>query len=68
MALAVVAVSSIVFVLAVPYAGVPLTPIPAFVASYQSALALNDLLTAVLLYTQFAILRSLALLPRSSMR
>ncbi len=61
-ALAVVVVSSVLFVLAVPYAGVPLTPIPAFVASYQSALAINDLITAVLLYTQFAILRSRALL------
>ena len=61
-ALAVVAVSSVLFVFAAPYAGVPLTPIPAFVASYQSALAINDLITAVLLYAQFAILRSRALL------
>jgi PAS domain S-box-containing protein len=61
-ALVVVAVSSVLFVFAVPYARVPLTPIPAFVASYQSALAINDLITAVLLYTQFALLRSRALL------
>jgi len=61
-ALVVVVVSSILFVVAVPYAGVPLTPVPAFVASYQSALAINDLITAMLLYAQFAILRSRALL------
>jgi PAS domain S-box-containing protein len=61
-ALAVVAVSTLLFAIAVPYAGVPLAPMPAFVASYQSALALNDLITAALLFSQFAILRSWALL------
>jgi hypothetical protein len=61
-ALAVVGVSVVLFAVAVPYAGVPLAPMPAFVASYQSALALNDLITAVLLFSQFAILRSWALL------
>ncbi len=59
-ALAVVGVSAILFACAVPFAGVPLTPVPAFVASYQSALALNDLITAVLLFSQFAITRSRA--------
>ena len=58
LAFAVVGVSSILFALAVPYAGMPLAPIPAFVASYQSALAINDLITAILLFSQFAILRS----------
>jgi len=48
-ALAVVGVSSILFACAVPFAAVPLTPVPAFVASYQSALAVNDLITAILL-------------------
>ena len=38
-ALAVVGVSSVLFVCAVPFAKVPLTPVPAFVASYQSVLA-----------------------------
>jgi PAS domain S-box-containing protein len=61
-ALAIVAVSTALFALAVPFAGMPLTPVPAFVASYQSALAVNDLLTAVLLFSQFGILRSRALL------
>ena len=61
-ALAVVGVSAVLFACAVPFAGVPLTPVPAFVASYQSALAINDLITAVLLFSQFAISRSRALL------
>src|SRR4030081_2780055 len=65
-ALAVVGISSILFALAVPFAGMPLTPIPAFVASYQSALAINDLITAILLFSQFAILRSWAMLLLAS--
>ena len=65
-ALWVVGISAILFALAVPYAGMPLTPVPAFVASYQSALAINDIITAVLLFSQFAVLRSRALLMLSS--
>src|SRR3984893_5476220 len=65
-AIAVVGVSSVLFACAVPFAGVPLTPVPAFVASYQSALAVNDLITAILLFSQFAILRSPALLLLAS--
>ncbi len=61
-ALAIVGISSILFVCVVPYAGVPLAPIPAFVASYQSALAIIDLITAILLFSQFGMLRSCALL------
>jgi PAS domain S-box-containing protein len=61
-AFAVVGVSLVLFVFAVPFAGTPLTPVPAFVASYQSALAINDLITALLLFSQFVILRSWALL------
>jgi PAS domain S-box-containing protein len=62
LALAIVGVSSVLFACAVPFAGMPLAPVPAFVASYQSALAVNDLITAILLYSQFNILRSWALL------
>src|SRR6187399_2084004 len=65
-ALAVVGVSALLFVSAVPFADVPLAPVPAFVASYQSALAINDLITAVLLFSQFAISRSRALLLLAS--
>ena len=65
-ALAVVGISSILFACAVLFAGVPLAPVPAFVASYQSALAINDLITAILLFSQFAILRSRPLLLLAS--
>ncbi|WP_256808231.1 PAS domain S-box protein [Bradyrhizobium sp. Bra64] len=61
-AFAIVGVSAIVFALAVPFAGIPLLPVPAFVASYQSALAVADIVTAVLLLSQFAVLRTRALL------
>src|SRR6202012_1269610 len=62
LALTVVGISVVLFLLAVPYAGMPLAPVPAFVASYQSALAVNDIITAVLLYSQFGVLRTRVLL------
>jgi PAS domain S-box-containing protein len=65
-AVAIVGISSVMFACAVPFAGMPLTPIPAFVASYQSALAINDLITAILLFSQFSMLRSRALLLLAS--
>ncbi|KRR25093.1 histidine kinase [Bradyrhizobium lablabi] len=65
-ALVVVGLSAVLFATAVPFAGVPLPPMPAFVASYQSALAINDLITTVLLFSQFAIIRSRALLLLAS--
>jgi PAS domain S-box-containing protein len=65
-AVVVVGVSSVLFACAVPFAAVPLTPVPGFVASYQSALAINDLITAVLLFSQFGLLRSRALLLLAS--
>ena len=65
-ALAVICVSAVLFACAVPFARMPLTPVPAFVASYQSALAINDVITAVLLFSQFAISRSRALLLLAS--
>jgi PAS domain S-box-containing protein len=61
-ALAVVGISAVLFVAAVPFASTPLARMPAFVASYQSALAVNDLITAILLLSQFVILRTRALL------
>ncbi|CCD87027.1 putative sensor histidine kinase with PAS/PAC and Response regulator receiver domains [Bradyrhizobium sp. ORS 285] len=61
-ALIAVAVSAVLFAAAAPFAKVQLPAAPAFVASYQSALALNDLITAFLLFSQFVLLRSRALL------
>ncbi|MHB1123968.1 MAG: response regulator [Ramlibacter sp.] len=60
--LAVVLVSLAVFLAAVPFAKVPLAQVPAFLPVYQSALVVCDLITAVLLWGQYAILRSRALL------
>ena len=65
-ALAVVGISAVFFACILPFARMPLPPVPAFVASYQSALAISDLLTAILLFSQFAILRSRALLLLAS--
>jgi PAS domain S-box-containing protein len=62
LALAVAAASALIFALTVPFAQVQLPVIWAFIPTYQSALATNDLITAVLLYAQFGLLRSRALL------
>ncbi len=61
-ALAVIILSAAVFGATVPFARVRLPAIPAFVACYQSALATDDIITSLLLFGHFAILRSRALL------
>lgn len=61
-AIVVVVISTVLFCAALPFAKVHLPAVPAFIASYQSALAANDLITAVLIYGQFSTLRSRALL------
>ncbi|MGJ5204597.1 PAS domain S-box protein [Bradyrhizobium sp. HKCCYLR20261] len=61
-ALAAVAMSGGLFAVAAPFAKLQLTAIPAFIASYQSALALNDAITAFLLFSQFVLMRSRSLL------
>jgi PAS domain S-box-containing protein len=60
-ALGVVLASLVVFLAAAPFAKVPLAPVPAFIPIYESALTINDLITAVLLFGQFGMLRSKAL-------
>lgn len=62
LAIVVVVISTVLFCAALPFAKVHLPAVPAFIASYQSALAANDLITAVLIYGQFSTLRSRALL------
>jgi len=62
LALAVVLASALVFLIAIPFAQVRLAELWAFIPIYQSALAINDLLTAALLFTQFSMLRSRRLL------
>ena len=66
LALAVVAVSLGIFIVAVPFAKVPLAQVWAFIPIYQSALVVNDLITAILLFGQFGILRARALLALAS--
>ena len=66
LAIAVVVVSAITFLVAIPFVRVPLASVPAFIPAYQSALAINDLITAILLFGQFNRLRSWALLTLAS--
>ena len=66
LALAIVVISSVVFLLSAPFAKTPLGQVWAFIPIYESALVINDLITAVLLFGQFAILRSQALLVLAS--
>lgn len=65
-ACAVVLVSCIGFLLAAPFARTPLPHAPVFIAIYQSTLAICDFITTVLLFGQFAMLRSRALLVLGS--
>ena len=58
----VVLVSLGVFLAAAPFAKFALAKVPAFIPVYQSALIVCDLITAILLWGQYGILRSRALL------
>jgi hypothetical protein len=49
-----------------PLSGINLPPVPAFVSAYTIAMFVNDSLTATLLFGQFSILRSRALLVIAS--
>ena len=59
---AAIAVFVTVFLAVAPFAQTPLPQIWAFIPSYQSALFLSDLITAVLLFAQFTMLRDASLL------
>lgn len=65
-ALAVVVASTVVFLALAPFAKVQLPAVLPFLPAYQSALVVIDLVTAVLLYGQFAIVRSRSLLILAS--
>ena len=62
LALAVAAVSLVIFIGFAPFARQPLPQLQAFIPTYQAALAISDLITAAILFIQFNILRSRALL------
>jgi signal transduction histidine kinase len=61
-ALAVVLVSVVMFLAIAPFAKTPLAPMLAFLPIYLSALVICDLITAVLLFGQFDVLGSRAIL------
>jgi diguanylate cyclase (GGDEF)-like protein len=58
---AIALLSMLVFLIAAPFAKIPLPQVPAFIPVYESALILNDLITSVLLFGQCLIARSRAL-------
>jgi len=62
LAVTVVVVSGVFFLAALPFAKVALTPLPAFIPIYQSAIVVNDGITAILLVGQFMARRIVALL------
>src|ERR1700722_19165877 len=64
--LTLVVISAVVFVICIPYVRVQLPPSPAFVAIYNAVSILNDLTTSIILFGQFNILRSRALLLLAS--
>jgi len=66
LALAAMGVSAAIFLALVLFAKRPVGEAWAFIPIYQSAFLLNDLITAVLLFGQFAFLRSRALLVLAS--
>lgn len=63
---AVVALSGVFFLIAAPIAKWPLPQVWAFIPIYQSIVVVNDLITALLLFGQFRMLRSRALLLLAS--
>jgi diguanylate cyclase (GGDEF)-like protein len=65
-ALAFMLASAVLFLIAAPVAQRQLAPVWAFIPSYQSALVVSDLVTAMFLYGQFGITRSRAILMLAS--
>ena len=61
-AVAVIVVSLLVFLGLAPFASRPLPQVWAFIPIYESAIVISDLVTAAILFIQFNILRSNALL------
>ena len=61
-ATAAIVVSIAFFVVAAPFAQVAMKPVGSFIPTYQSALIVIDLITAVLLFGQLRYLRSAGLL------
>ena len=66
MAIALALVCAVVFAALIPFAQVQLPQVWAFIPAYQSALIIGDLVTSVLLFAQFAILRTQMLILLAS--
>lgn len=66
LAAAAVLLSLLIFAAVVPFAGVRLPRLTAFIPCYESTLIVNDLITSALLFGQFAIARSRGLLVLAS--
>jgi two-component system sensor histidine kinase/response regulator len=64
--LAIIVISVVVFLTCVPYVRAPLQASPAFVGVYNAVSTLNDFTTSIILFGQFNILRSRALLSLAS--
>jgi signal transduction histidine kinase len=62
LAIGVVVVLVLAFVLTIPFANIQLPRVDAFIPAFETALIFNDLVTASLLFAQFSIMRSRALL------
>jgi signal transduction histidine kinase len=62
LAIGVVAVLLVSFVLTIPFTNVQLPKVDAFIPAFETAIVFNDLVTAALLFAQFSIMRSRALL------
>jgi two-component system sensor histidine kinase/response regulator len=58
----IIALSAFAFLVTVPSAGLPLPPVWGFIPTYESALVINDLTTAALLFGQLRYFRSRGLL------
>jgi PAS domain S-box-containing protein len=65
-ALIAVGLSAAVFIVVLPFAQVQLPAVVAFVSIYQSAIIINDVITAALLFGQFAILGAVSLAALAS--
>ena len=61
-ALVIAAISLLAFIAILPFVRVPLAKMPAFIPSYEAALFFIDLITALLLFDQFARLHSIGVL------
>jgi signal transduction histidine kinase len=62
LAIGVVAALVLAFVLTIPFTNIQLRRVDAFIPAFETALIFNDLVTASLLFAQFSIMRSRALL------